>query len=38
LKAQFSRPQVLNTTYFNTPNYASSERVNVISVGADFLF
>jgi hypothetical protein len=38
LKAQFSRPQVLNITYFTTPNFLSSERVNVISVGADFVF
>lgn len=38
LKAQFSRPQVLNGIYFIDKNFASSERVNVISVGADFVF
>ena len=38
LKAEFSRPQASNPTYFTTPNYASSKPVNVISVGADFVF
>ncbi len=38
LKAQFSNPQALNVAYWTAPNYASNERVNVISVGADFVF
>jgi hypothetical protein len=38
LKAQYSRPQVANSAYFAIPNPASSERVNVYSVGVDFVF
>jgi hypothetical protein len=38
LKAEFSRPQASNAAYFTSPDYASSERVDVISVGADFVF
>jgi len=37
LKAQFSRPPV-SVVYFANPNLAVSERVNVFSVGADFVF
>ena len=38
LKAEVSRPQAANAVYWVTPNYASSERVNVYSFGADFVF
>jgi hypothetical protein len=38
LKAQVSRPQAANTTYWIAPNYTSTERVNVYSLGADFVF
>jgi hypothetical protein len=38
LKAQVSRAQAGNTTYWVTSNPASDERVNVYSVGADFVF
>ena len=38
LKAQFSRPQAANAVYWVTPNPASDERVNVYSIGADFVF
>jgi hypothetical protein len=38
LKAQFSRPQAGNDTYWITPDHASNERVNVFSLGADFVF
>jgi len=38
LKAQVSRAQAGNETYWVTPNEASDERVNVYSVGADFVF
>jgi len=38
LKAQFSRPPVSLSAYFANPNFASNERVNVISMGADFVF
>jgi hypothetical protein len=38
LKAQISRPQAGNSTYWTTFNAASSERINVYSVGADFVF
>jgi hypothetical protein len=38
LKAQLARPQVSNISYFTTADFLSRERVNVISVGADFVF
>ena len=38
LKAQVSRVQAGNSTYWVTANPASDERVNVYSVGADFVF
>jgi hypothetical protein len=38
LKAQISRPQAANTTYWTVANYNSTERVNVYSLGADFVF
>lgn len=38
LKAQVSRPQAGNPIYWVVPNPSSSERVNVYSVGADFVF
>jgi hypothetical protein len=38
LKAQVSRPQAANVSYWVTPNTSSDERVNVFSVGADFVF
>jgi hypothetical protein len=38
LKAQISRPQAANPTYWVLFNTASTERVNVYSVGADFVF
>lgn len=37
LKFQISRPEVSNSDYFIDPNYASSQRVNVYSLGADFV-
>ena len=37
LKFQISRPEVTNSNYFIDPNYASSQRVNVYSLGADFV-
>jgi hypothetical protein len=38
LKAQVSRPQAADTPYWTVANYASTERVNVYSLGADFVF
>jgi len=38
LKAQMSRPRADNFTYWADPNYTSTERVSVYSLGADFLF
>ena len=38
LKAQISRAQAGNSTYWTTFNAASSERINVYSIGADFVF
>jgi hypothetical protein len=38
LKAQVSRPQAGSTTYWPVANYTSTERVNVYSLGADFVF
>jgi hypothetical protein len=38
LKAQFSRPPVSSQPTFSTPDYSSSQRVNVFSLGADFVF
>jgi hypothetical protein len=38
LKAQFSRAQAANESYWVASNPTSSERVNVYSVGADFVF
>jgi hypothetical protein len=38
LKAQFSRPQVSSEFYWTAPNYASNKRVNVFSLGVDFVF
>jgi hypothetical protein len=38
LKAQVSRPQAGNGTYWVNPNFTSSQRVNVFSLGADFVF
>jgi hypothetical protein len=37
LKFQISRPEVSNGDYFIDPNYASTQRVNVYSIGADFV-
>jgi hypothetical protein len=38
LKAQFSRPKVSDSTYMADPNAASTARVSVYSLGADFVF
>jgi hypothetical protein len=38
LKAQVSRAQAGNETYWVTPDTTSSKRVNVFSLGADFVF
>ncbi len=38
LKVQVSRAQASNDTYWVTPNAASDERINVYSLGADFVF
>jgi hypothetical protein len=38
LKAQFSRPQADNASYWTDRNPNSGERVNVFSLGADFVF
>jgi hypothetical protein len=38
LKAQFSRPQAANDAYWVTPDPASDKRINVYSLGADFVF
>ena len=38
LKAQFSRPQAANASYWVAPDPTSSKRVNVFSLGADFVF
>jgi hypothetical protein len=38
LKAEVSRPQVSNGFYIQNANYTSSQRVNVYSLGADFVF
>jgi hypothetical protein len=38
LKAQFSRAQADNEQYWSVANPNSSERVNVFSLGADFVF
>jgi hypothetical protein len=38
LKAQYSRPQAGNITYWVNSDPTSSERVNVFSLGADFVF
>jgi hypothetical protein len=38
LKAEISRAQAGNGSYWITPNPASGERVNVYSLGADFVF
>lgn len=38
LKAQVSRPKATNSSYWVTPQPTSSERVNVFSLGADFVF
>jgi hypothetical protein len=38
LKAQISRPQAANSTYWVTPDPTSNRRVNVFSLGADFVF
>jgi len=38
LKAEVSRPQASNPTYWVTPAFASDQRVNVYSLGADFVF
>ena len=38
LKAQYSRPQAANPNYWVQPDATSDERVNVYSVGADFVF
>ena len=38
LKAEVSRAQAGNETYWLAPNETSSERVNVYSLGADFVF
>jgi hypothetical protein len=38
LKAQYSRPQAANGTYWVTPQRDSTQRVNVMSLGADFVF
>jgi hypothetical protein len=38
LKAQISRPQAGNSTYWVTPDTTTDKRVNVFSLGADFVF
>ena len=38
LKAQIARPQAGNSTYWTLFNSASSKRIDVYSVGADFVF
>ncbi len=38
LKAQLSRPQAANSTYWVTSDPAATQRVNVFSLGADFVF
>jgi hypothetical protein len=38
LKAEWSRPQASNGTYWVNPDPTSSVRVNVFSLGADFVF
>ena len=38
LKAQVSRPQAGNGAYWLVPNNTTNERINVISLGADFVF
>jgi hypothetical protein len=38
LKAQISRPQAANSTYWTLFNSASGKRIDVYSVGADFVF
>jgi hypothetical protein len=38
LKAQYSRPQASSTPYWVIPDPASNKRVNVYSLGADFVF
>jgi hypothetical protein len=38
LKLQVTRAQAANGAYFSIPNAASSERVNIYSFGADFVF
>lgn len=38
LKAEISRPQAANGQYWITPDLNSTARVNVYSVGADFVF
>jgi len=38
LKAQVSRPQTGNSTYWVTSDPATDKRVNVFSLGADFVF
>jgi hypothetical protein len=38
LKAQISRAEAGNYTYWTDPNTASNEHVNVYSIGADFVF
>jgi len=38
LKAEVSRPQAKNSTYWITTDFTSDKRVNVYSLGADFVF
>jgi hypothetical protein len=38
LKAEVSRPEEANGSYWVTADQASSARVNVYSIGADFVF
>jgi hypothetical protein len=38
LKAEVSRPQAANLPYWVTANPTSSDRINVYSIGADFVF
>jgi len=38
LKAQVSRPQAANSTYWVTSDPTATQRVNVFSLGADFVF
>jgi hypothetical protein len=38
LKAQYSRPEASNTSYWVIPDPTSNRRVNVYSLGADFVF